>query len=510
MISGIVIENFKGIREPVELNLRPLTLLFGANSAGKSTILHALHYAREIFDRHNLNPDRTVSGGEFVDLGGFENFVYGHDLSRQIRIEITLKVTEDDLPDYYSPDDYNPYDELEPLFSGVTEASVAVRVIWSDWLAGPCVNEYVVGFNSRPFARITAQPGRRGAELTEVDLEHPVLTARRDLRRFTEWESWEPSDADDGNYSGLSVLLNKVRRATVHPSEDVFISEPLAGLEDALPVWGRRLGLPTSRVDASPYHPLSPLDDADREELASDNQEINAVLSKLIVGPGEILREALQGLRYLGPLRQTPPRCHVPPRYPDASRWASGLAAWDLLHIADEKFVGSVSRWLGDADRLNSGYRLLLKKYKELDLSDPLVIKLLTGRAFDEAEGDARLALDKTITQSRLVVLPDGSNTELLPHDVGVGISQVIPVIVTALAHENRLIAIEQPELHLHPKLQAELGDLFIEAALGESRNNMVLETHSELIPLRLMRRIVLVQRNVEFGRAGVSELRVD
>ncbi|MEO8495300.1 MAG: ATP-binding protein [Planctomycetota bacterium] len=46
MITGITIENFKGIRVRVNFDFRPITLLFGANSAGKSTILHALHYVR--------------------------------------------------------------------------------------------------------------------------------------------------------------------------------------------------------------------------------------------------------------------------------------------------------------------------------------------------------------------------------------------------------------------------------------------------------------------------------
>ena len=45
MITGITIENFKGIREPVHLDLRPITLLFGAISAGKSTIMHAWLYS---------------------------------------------------------------------------------------------------------------------------------------------------------------------------------------------------------------------------------------------------------------------------------------------------------------------------------------------------------------------------------------------------------------------------------------------------------------------------------
>jgi len=91
MITAIAIENFKGVRERVEFQLKPLTLLFGANSAGKSTVLHALQYAREVFLHHNLDADRTGVGGDFVELGGFGSFVYDHDLQRTVwlRLELT-------------------------------------------------------------------------------------------------------------------------------------------------------------------------------------------------------------------------------------------------------------------------------------------------------------------------------------------------------------------------------------------------------------------------------------
>jgi hypothetical protein len=74
--------------------------------------------------------------------------------------------------------------------------------------------------------------------------------------------------------------------------------------------------------------------------------------------------------------------------------------------------------------------------------------------------------------------------------DVGVGTSQVLPIILESLAQTNKLIAIEQPELHLHPALQAELGDVFIESALGENKNTFLLETHSEHLLLRIMKRM--------------------
>ena len=47
-LRSIELENFRGIGSTQKIDLKPITLLFGANSAGKSTIIQALHYLREI------------------------------------------------------------------------------------------------------------------------------------------------------------------------------------------------------------------------------------------------------------------------------------------------------------------------------------------------------------------------------------------------------------------------------------------------------------------------------
>jgi len=87
-ISRIEITNFKGISDCQIIELRPITLLFGPNSAGKSTILQALHYLREILERGNTNPD-TLAGGA-MDLGGFETLVHNHDLDRTITLKVAM------------------------------------------------------------------------------------------------------------------------------------------------------------------------------------------------------------------------------------------------------------------------------------------------------------------------------------------------------------------------------------------------------------------------------------
>ncbi|MGQ8337882.1 AAA family ATPase [Sunxiuqinia sp. A32] len=92
----------------------------------------------------------------------------------------------------------------------------------------------------------------------------------------------------------------------------------------------------------------------------------------------------------------------------------------------------------------------------------------------------------------RLKVNQNGLNLDIT--DVGFGISQVLPIIVQGfLSKDNSLTIIEQPEIHLHPRMQAELADLFIDVVKStKSREGKVLliETHSESILKRLRRRI--------------------
>lgn len=92
------------------------------------------------------------------------------------------------------------------------------------------------------------------------------------------------------------------------------------------------------------------------------------------------------------------------------------------------------------------------------------------------------------IFQVKVKKLPGGA--ESLITDVGFGVSQALPVIVLCFyVPEGSTIILEQPEIHLHPAVQAGLADLLIDAHRKRGVQ-IILESHSEHLLRRLQRRV--------------------
>lgn len=474
MITQIEIENFKGIGDRIQIDLKPITLLFGPNSAGKSTVTHALHYAREVLTRRNYDADKTIAGGDFVDLGGFLSFVHMRNPSKTVRLRFHLDLRGVSFPKYFPEVGHLHFDEyaLPQISESVESASVEFGVSYCPYRKKPYVSRYAVEINGEFLAAIESTYERFYSDervekyrhinaLVGLNHIHPLSDiAFQNLTR-------EPE---------VYQLLGPVLRDP---------SIPLAQLEDALPYWGRVL-----QIDMTPPqmdHPqLAHLEDVMRRGL----DRWSAVISQLMVGPGERLTEEIEGFRHLGPFRETIERNYSPPRTRDESRWITGAAAWDLLSTRGRQFVEKISEWLS-VGKLNSGYSLELYEYKELPLDGATYQILSTHQEPDsilEYMDIMWVDVEDLDTKTRLILRDDMLGLAVTPQDLGVGISQLVPMVVAALDPETRIAAIEQPELHLHPRLQAELGDLFAEFAAG--RKLFILETHSEHLILRIQRRI--------------------
>ncbi len=86
-------------------------------------------------------------------------------------------------------------------------------------------------------------------------------------------------------------------------------------------------------------------------------------------------------------------------------------------------------------------------------------------------------------------VRQEGLETPRHLSELGIGVSQVLPVVVQCLlAQPGEMVLLQQPELHLHPALQQRLGDFLL--ACARSGRQIILETHSEYLISRLALRV--------------------
>jgi hypothetical protein len=434
VITAITIENFKGISEPVRLELRPITLLFGQNSAGKSSLLHAIIYAREVFERHNLDADRTLSAGEHLDLGGFRTFVHDHDLKRTIRLTFEMDLDGIDLPGSADPDlDQELDEEFHAYGSRPQVVKVGLGIGWSESERRPFVSEYAVAYEVRSeyeseprlvqLAQLTCDAPARGVRLVNLQDDHEILGGL------------EPEDSRVSNepYRYFHYLLSEVREHILGVGEKGSLGVQI--LSDALPVITHSGVRPLFPL-AVQYPPV-PVEGEDREQYnrqLRDHAEtirklvtVQRVLFMFMAGPALLLRDLLGEFRYIGPQRHVPPRDYTPPRLPEPARWANGMAGWDLL-FHRPSLVERVSRLLVERHRLNLGYTLEQVEFREFEEQDRLLAALRSNQIDDLA--DVEVLLRRVPTRLRLLFRPmESPGVFLEPADLGVGVSQLIPVL---------------------------------------------------------------------------------
>lgn len=466
MLTTLELENFKGIAARQRVDFAPLTLLFGANSAGKSTILQALLYLQEILDRGTADVDRTELGGNVLELGGFARLVHRHETERAIvlRVEFatpgSLERFGRDLADFPFPD---LEDEIESAWLELTVRSRATATF-----RGPLVELAVIGVGGEAEPLVWIETGaslREGEPLqARVNLSHPLI-AKADVGIIEAWQEIAiPEDVlhltheTEGHwFGGEGVPASGLLDGTGFTEDRSLPVFALARSRlSALPPWGGPL-----RV--IPFGDESP-------EKAATAAQVRTFLEMVVLGTTAQLSSFLHDARYIGPLRAVPPRGFLYQRAGRITSWADGLAAWDLLLADRTSLVERTNHWLR---RLGAGCQI--------------VVQQLFDRGADVEQISAG-HVDKTV---RRLLLDTGTGSLVLPSEVGAGVSQVIPVIVAALEGRAGLSLVEQPEIHVHPAIQVGLGDLLIDAATWEGgRRTLLVETHSEHLILRLLRRI--------------------
>jgi hypothetical protein len=216
-------------------------------------------------------------------------------------------------------------------------------------------------------------------------------------------------------------------------------------------------------------------DDSHLQELFRHCVEVATINGELSHTPGVLAFEQLfQSHVHLGPSREAPPRDIDHQSLDQNSQFGPWLELLEKKDLREQ-----VNQAL---DRLGLNYEIVTR-WKDTITYYP-----------DSADSAPTCDSDNVEFRDpkrQLAFQIKGTRVTLSHRDLGYGVSMVLPILVALNSSEFDLITMEQPELHIHPRQQAELGDELIAAALRRDEpKQLIIETHSEHLILRILRRI--------------------
>lgn len=585
MLTSFAVANFKafGPTPPQRVALRPLTLIFGANSAGKSSLLHSLILAKNAHENgeFDVRPGCAITG-DSVDLGGFWQYVHRRGESKE---PVTLRFSfESHGKDGSEKSADKGFRKLRSrLLSGSSQFAVSLSI-------------NSAGSSEPRITTLTLEVD--GGQLLRMG-SVPVPKSKSALPKLMRIEHWETEHQVSQHL--FSECLDVIHGTHATEENIAIFREAVEAVIQKVTLSAEKTLFPHDFVDRSHLPVDIALDNGNPQTDEATSQirrsvELNfeRYLGPLLQDIHDLLTISLGELVYLGPLRNMPER-HLSADKMDVRNIASGSAAL-LKVINDSELRAKINDCLG---KLKTAYELRVQAtlgeddirrwiersvklslrtiiqdaaktpnvQDEIDsirdrLPDDLAAYVeanpdlhsqladywwdaqyayleenegeeeaeaytmedAMGDVLDTVSGSCGLYFEEildhylentdhitplveryysqssvkniinTITEEsglrELSLFEKSTETTMSLRDIGIGISQILPVLVHAYGEQGKLIAIEQPEIHIHPALQSEIADMFIESALGPQRNTFLLETHSEHLILRILRRI--------------------
>jgi hypothetical protein len=524
-ITAIELENFQSIERRTRIELRPITLLFGPNSAGKSAVFDALELLRVLLDPNEFDEDRA---SDMVNRWARRNS--GDAKVREMSVTVEFNFQFEDLYDVWSdssnwrghyPRTENPGfwisagddaadDREQELFEGgIVRIDLKLKVETSQSGVECWLSECTCSFKDKPVVTITkADPEHPSPEAAAYvdgsqDFRERILAVHNDfgfvssslvvaLHRLKEKE--DTTFIFRQTESSVCVVSAVVARSLSPLNISIGLGMdrvPWGGMPEAirkngcdilfylgtLLFWESRGKADTVRSDRRTPKPEEALTVVD---LGLSGWWSRGVFSAS--SPAALLRAVSQGIdeHYQGLAEAAHADLLV--RTASADFWGGGHAAKHIEPVrARAKILEKVNHHLERS--------LFTEKLYKLFCASTLMVPI----DLDEDDPWSYYALAQPAAVRLFLQDGDGNKVEL--QDVGSGIPFVLPILYAVAC--GKVVKIQQPELHLHPALQSSIADVFVEEFNGDPSTQFIVETHSEHLLLRLLRRI----RDVEKGQ---------
>lgn len=506
-LVGIGLRNFKSVRF-ADVRLGPLTVIAGSNSAGKSSLIQSVLAMTQV-TRRRIDGRRFPLNDELTRLGTFTSL--RHQSADPIEpVVIAARFSSDERDVRRNVEARARFgDSAREPERDRKELPVSVR--WAVELDSPVADQIgsaqisglevaLIGegldFTSR-IERTSQASGIRSSRDEIVDalafsgvirsgsLETPVLDAVISSGqaisffgvppdapvRVHDWFLAVQDQADEVAQTALILEQDRaIQQAAWAVREDIAAPPEFA-------TW--YLNLNQGEQEAVEVAVLAAFE-ADRSRFRPTRGGVERLEGRGPAWLGGAQRACARYLatqvRYVGPLRHAP---HLPfGTAPDPDAGDVGVAGEHVAAVlqANRSLVRQFPVPSEGLFESNRAERLSLKHavnrwLRYFGLADSLTVR-----------EDAPLVLS-------IDLVPPGLARPVSLSAVGVGVSQVLPVVVQCLvAGPGALVILEQPELHLHPGAQQLLADFLL--ACTDWGQNILVESHSEYLVLRLRRRI--------------------
>ncbi len=466
MLQNIHLKNYKAFQQAT-IPLKPITILLGANSVGKSSLIQLMLMLQQTGKagfKSYKSPLKLYGG--YVNLGDSINLFRNQNDKEPLQIGFDIKSNrlknylKEELIDGYSKNFiqlplYLPIKGLHELrkkeISSITDFEVyidgLIDVLSKEETKGAFINE--INWILRQKYDYYLPQIRRSTKKQFIDAYDFLQILAKSIKNESFSINFNITHTTENLITTLVELIHNdcILLKLTNINRTVLVESELFDLTKS------DIALIVKYFDQSNTI-FNSFDD-----VVFDKDSESTILSSIIIRifkffQNEIKKEFIEeSINYVSPLRAHPKRYYML----DKAKLNLTLDTLDGDAIAevikdDSKIKAKVNKWFK-----TFGIQINVQGFKE-------VIHHLKVE-------QSNLTLDIT--------------------DVGFGISQVLPVIIQGfLSADNSTTIIEQPEIHLHPKIQADLADLFIDIVKNASGKKLVIETHSEYILKRLRRRI--------------------
>ncbi|KPW42366.1 Uncharacterized protein ALO59_02526 [Pseudomonas amygdali pv. mellea] len=420
MLTALDIKNFKAFSEWQSLTLAPITLIYGPNSSGKSSIIHSIMLLKQSLTRPSTQGG-LVSNGEYVDLGDYSSMVNRHDISKEISFRLSYspqkkQVGADLRTSPFGSSHLRSY-AFDYAYSGTENNSTYEGFSYLKKFHISITNEKKAPVFDAAFSSSIKDTKKEPLSKRLAASKKFILLTDDSVAEFLERKTrtWDKLKIDDIKKSLLSTDFQT----------DLNFSTPCMSVTDI-------------------------------KSAAAFSMTAGVILNYTIGETASDLKEKLSSVTYLGPLRSHPSRFYAPRGDQNDSVGKLGENVARFIYEQSPEITIKINSWF---EKFEIPYEL-------------------SARSIGDNVTGTVICLQLRDTRSDVVVGPS---------DVGFGIGQMLPIIVEGIVREDSIICVEQPEIHLHPRLQAHLADFIIETS---KKNQWIIETHSESLLLRLQNRI--------------------